>query len=104
MRSNISTICSLTTQPYALAAIYYDEANTTATPQSTPWDVPDPGTCANDDLSMTIPSYPLTPDMFPATTREMDVDFYVNETGFFLWTLDVSYKSIAPNPKPASLF
>ena len=34
MRSNISIQCSIPLQPYALAAIYYPEANTSATPKS----------------------------------------------------------------------
>lgn len=35
MRSTISTTCSITKQPLALAAIYYDGADTTKTPTST---------------------------------------------------------------------
>ena len=34
MRSNISIQCSLPLQPYAFAAIYYPEANISATPTS----------------------------------------------------------------------
>ncbi|QSZ30962.1 hypothetical protein DSL72_000522 [Monilinia vaccinii-corymbosi] len=86
MRSNISTLCSSTNQPIALAAIYYDQADTDHTPTSTPWDVPDPGTCANDDLSVTEPYYTIAADE-PSTTQNMDINFYVNDTGSFLWTL-----------------
>ena len=88
MRSNISTICSITNQGNAVAAIYYDKADTTKTPASTAWDVPDPGTCENDDLSLTVPYFPIAPTMQPATTRAMDVNFEINGTGSFLWTLD----------------
>lgn len=35
MRSNISTLCSIPRQPYALAAVYYPEANTSIAPTST---------------------------------------------------------------------
>ena len=34
MRSNISSICSLPTQPYGLAAIYYSDAEDDAIPDS----------------------------------------------------------------------
>lgn len=86
MRSNISTICGITTQPAALAAIYYDKADTTKTPTSTAWDVPDPGTCANDDLSLTTPYYPLAPST-PSVTQTLEINFHINTTGHFLWTL-----------------
>ncbi|RAL63290.1 hypothetical protein DID88_004366 [Monilinia fructigena] len=72
--------------PLALAAVYYDQADTTKSPQSTPWDVPDPGTCANDDLSITEPYYSIAAPE-PATTQNMDINYYVNDTGHFLWTL-----------------
>lgn len=93
MRSNISTICSLTNQPYAMAAIYYDKANTNLAPTSTPWNIPDPGTCANDPLSETVPYFPISATSTPATTKELDINFFINETGNFLWTLgDVSFR------------
>ncbi|CZS91847.1 related to laccase precursor [Rhynchosporium agropyri] len=93
MRSNISTICSLTTQPNALAAIYYDKADTNKAPTSTAWDVPDPGTCANDDLSKTVPTYPIAIKT-PTTTQTYEVGMFVNSTGSFLWTLDnVSFRA-----------
>jgi FtsP/CotA-like multicopper oxidase with cupredoxin domain len=40
MRSSISTVCSLPKQPYALAAVYYNQANDSSTPNSlaTPFD------------------------------------------------------------------
>lgn len=88
MRSNISTICSLSTQPFAQAAIYYEDANTTLSPQSAAWNIPDPGTCANDPLEDTVPAYSIAAAT-PATTKTMDINYFVNETGFFLWQLDV---------------
>lgn len=74
MRSNISTICSASKQPLGVAAIYYDKADTTKSPTSQAWNIADPGTCANDDLSTTTPLYTLTPSPSPATTRSMDID------------------------------
>lgn len=88
MRSNISTICSVSSQPNALAAIYYDKADTTKSPTSTAWNIPDPGTCGNDDLNKTVPYYTITPPSVPATTREIDLNFGFNATGHFLWSLD----------------
>ncbi|PQE22013.1 multicopper oxidase protein [Rutstroemia sp. NJR-2017a BBW] len=87
MRSNISTACSGAKQPYALAAIYYDQADTDSAPDSSAWDVPDPGTCANDDLSVTIPYYKIN-TVQPETTQTYEINNYVNDTGSFLWTLD----------------
>lgn len=48
MRSNISTVCSLPQQPYALAAVYYNQANESSTPKSlaTPFE----RNCANVSL------------------------------------------------------
>jgi FtsP/CotA-like multicopper oxidase with cupredoxin domain len=37
MRSNISQLCSSTRQPFAVAPIYYESADTNATPRSTAW-------------------------------------------------------------------
>jgi FtsP/CotA-like multicopper oxidase with cupredoxin domain len=94
MRSNISTICSNPKQPNALAAIYYDKADTNQAPNSTAWNVPDPGTCRNDDLSLTVPVYALTPAVQPATTQQVEVNYYINSTDHFLWTIDTqSYRA-----------
>lgn len=86
MRANISTLCSASNQPNALAAIYYEKSDTTKAPKSTAWNVPDPGTCANDDLVKTVPTYKI-PVNTPDTTINMDIGSFVNETGSFLWTL-----------------
>jgi FtsP/CotA-like multicopper oxidase with cupredoxin domain len=99
MRSNISTICSSPNQPNALAAVYYDEADASKPPASTAWDVPDPGTCRNDDLSLTVPQFPLTPNPRPSTVRQIEVNYYINSTNHFLWTIDgQSYRVDYNNP------
>jgi FtsP/CotA-like multicopper oxidase with cupredoxin domain len=99
MRSNISTICGLTTQGNATAAIYYDKADTTVAPTSIAWNIPDPGTCANDDLSLTVPYYSITPNPTPDTVDVMEVNFFVNSSGSFLWTLDgTSFRANYNNP------
>ncbi|KAI0455700.1 multicopper oxidase-domain-containing protein [Xylaria acuta] len=83
LRSNL-TSCSNAKQPFALAAIYYDGADTTDKPASEPWDVPDPGTCANDDLNLTTPYYPMElPE--PSWTQHMNISLTRNSTGHLLW-------------------
>jgi FtsP/CotA-like multicopper oxidase with cupredoxin domain len=88
MRANISSLCSDANQPNALAAIYYNKADTTKAPTSEAWNVPDPGTCENDDLSLTVPFYSLTPTATPAVTKTMVINYFINSTNNFLWTLD----------------
>lgn len=86
MRSNI-TSCSIASQPYALAAVYYSSADNTKSPTSTAWNVPDPGTCANDDLSLTVPTYPMTPPT-PSYTHTYNVTLFTNGSGVTLWDFD----------------
>ena len=89
LRANL-TSCSLASQPYALAAVYYERADTNAIPDSEPWDVPDPGTCANDALELTRPFYPIAlPE--PSWTQHMDIGMYRNASGNLLWTYGVSW-------------
>ncbi|CAM1506247.1 Fc.00g058880.m01.CDS01 [Cosmosporella sp. VM-42] len=86
MRSNISTICSLSTQHNATAVIYYDDADDTKPPKSVPWDIPEPGTCVNDDLELTVPLMKLElPE--PDLEMELEVKFYTNDSGVSLWSL-----------------
>ncbi|RFU79790.1 hypothetical protein TARUN_2384 [Trichoderma arundinaceum] len=87
MRSNISVLCSLANQPNALAAIYYENADTTKDPQSAPWNIPDPGTCVNDDLDQTNPVMVL-PVPEPDLTYDMELTAFQNATGHSLWGLD----------------
>ncbi|KAF7548032.1 hypothetical protein G7Z17_g7319 [Cylindrodendrum hubeiense] len=87
MRANISSPCSLARQPNALAAIYYDKADQTKQPASTAWDVPDPETCTNDDLALTVPVMKLP---LPAAelTYDMTVETFVNGSGINLFKFD----------------
>lgn len=83
MRSNL-TSCSPAKQPNAVAAVYYDKADTSATPCSRAWDIPDPGTCANEDLSVTEPLYPMAlPE--PMVTSSMDIEVFQNASNVTLW-------------------
>ncbi|KAL2401892.1 oxidoreductase ptaK [Exophiala dermatitidis] len=102
MRSTISSLCSATTQPDGLAIIYYQDANTTAEPTSSAWPIDDTS-CGNDALDTTVPFYPITP---PASSNDnsttsaaaaaavptvnVALNFEINSTGHFLWTMDGS--------------
>ena len=91
MRSNIS-ICSQGHQRHGLAAVYYDQANEAESPNSAPWDVPDPFTCSNDELSLTKPVHKIP---LPSTSyaHTMNVELYVNESGIMTWKFDnVSFR------------
>ena len=88
MRSNI-TSCSTALQPLGLAAVYYDGADTAELPDSVPWDVPDPGTCANDDLALTTPLFKMRlPE--PTFTKVIDINQFKNASNVTLFTMDVS--------------
>ncbi|KAM0432248.1 hypothetical protein ACHAPT_004786 [Fusarium lateritium] len=84
MRANISTKCSLAHAPDAVAAIYYNGADQDKPPESQPWDIPDPGTCANDDLELTKPVMAL-PLPQADMTIDLEVETYVNGSNVTLW-------------------
>ncbi|KAH6630534.1 multicopper oxidase-domain-containing protein [Chaetomium sp. MPI-SDFR-AT-0129] len=83
MRSNL-TACSPAHQPYAVAAVYYDQANTSTTPDSRAWDVPDPENCANDPLGTSEPLFPI-PVPKPTMVEEMGIELFRNESDVALW-------------------
>ena len=87
MRSDISTNCSLTKQPHALAAIYYDKADTTLKPNTTATSYDDTH-CGNDPLSSTVPFFPFPATKNPATTQTIDITFGANSSGNFVWSMN----------------
>ena len=89
MRSNISTKCSFTNQSLALAAIYYDGADTTSVPTSvaTPFDDTH---CGNDPLNKTIPFFPFPATQTPDTTVTIGITIHKNETNHTLWWMNES--------------
>ena len=87
MRSDISTNCSLTNQPHALAAIYYDKADTSKTPNTTATAYSDTH-CGNDPLSSTTPFFPFPATSNPATTQNIDITFGQNSSGNFVWFMN----------------
>lgn len=89
MRSNISTICSVSKNPDAVAVVYYDATSPNVIPKSTAWDVPDPGTCVNDDLSLTEPYFPMAPvGSNVDTVQQYDISFAPNASNIFLWSVN----------------
>lgn len=105
MRSSISKTCSISKQPDALAAIYYDGADTTKTPTSTATPVDD-SHCGNvsvmrnksklsadhvqDPLASTIPFFPFPATADPATTQTIGITIHTNSTGHLLWYMNES--------------
>lgn len=98
IRSNI-TSCSLTNQPNAVAALYYDQADTTKQPASQAWNIPDPGTCANDDLAITTPMYKMQPPT-PSSTNTFAVKLFQNASGTTLWSFDGISSRVNYNAPP----
>ena len=99
MRSEIPGFpCSAPSQPSALAAIYYEKADTTKTPTSTagPHDLT---TCANDPLSKTIPFLPIPVNPSPAATQNIEITVGANATGQVVWFMNgVSYRANYDHP------
>jgi FtsP/CotA-like multicopper oxidase with cupredoxin domain len=99
MRSNISSVCGVTRQPVARAAIYYDNADQNKAPTSvatTPAD--DSGACANDDLALTKPvvKMPLPP---ADKTYTMDIKLFRNATNHLLFSLnEVAFRGNMNSP------
>lgn len=87
MRSDM--VCSTANQPSAVAAIYYDKADTTKTPTSTPEPF-DKSRCGNDPLTKTTPFFPFPATSNPATTENIDITFGPNATGHLLWYMNKS--------------
>jgi FtsP/CotA-like multicopper oxidase with cupredoxin domain len=100
MRSTIETVCTPSTGPNGLAAIYYEGANQTALPNSTPQPdtLPD---CHNSSypLALTEPVFKITPDPTPDKVHNIEITFGANASGTFLWYMnDVSFRANFNNP------
>lgn len=95
MRANLGTLgagCSVTDgiSPEGVAAVYYENANTTAVPTTnsslTDAQLED---CGNDDLSETVAFCAITPDASPPTTETIEITFASNGTNF-VWFMNNS--------------
>lgn len=64
---------------YAMAAIYYDDADRSSAPNTTAQDGYDNTYCGNDPLSSTIPSYSITPGD-PSVSENIALAAYSNGT------------------------
>ncbi|MCJ1307056.1 hypothetical protein MMC25_000702 [Agyrium rufum] len=97
MRSDLSPHCDLALQPYALAAIYFEKANTNARPNTTDSGYDD-SYCGNDNLTLTTPFVPIPAPLNPYT-QEIKIDLGLNGTGFTVWTMNgVSFRANYNNP------
>jgi hypothetical protein len=93
MRSQLATDrCTLNDgiSPNAVAAVYYEDADTSSVPETTS-DVTaaELAKCSNDALNQTVPFCPLTIDSNPATVETIDITFGSNGTSF-LWFMNNS--------------
>ncbi|KAH8594192.1 extracellular dihydrogeodin oxidase/laccase-like protein [Bisporella sp. PMI_857] len=99
MRADMDTGCFPgPTQPHALAAIYYPEANQNARPttKATGWVS---GNCGNDVLSSTVPLVSAKPPSTPAVTQKIDMTLGFNETGSLLFFMNAeSFRANWNNP------
>ncbi|KAI9844992.1 MAG: hypothetical protein M1837_005136 [Sclerophora amabilis] len=84
MRSHI-TSCATANQPDALAVVYYDKADSSSKPNSKPYPDDNTRTCINDDLTKSVPYYPITPDPNPSVTQELTLSGGFNETHHFVF-------------------
>lgn len=97
MRSFISG-CSAGKQPLALAAIYYENADTTKTPTSNATTFDD-SHCGNDSLNKTTPFFPFPATSAPATTETVDITIARNATGSLEWFMNgSSFRANYNNP------
>ena len=89
MRANASAGCSSAQQGTALAAIYYEHANTSSVPADKPQDVTD--VCKDfkvpDDLLLTEPAFNLPPPAIWDTQRNISVIAGDNKTCNFLFNM-----------------
>lgn len=102
MRSQLGTErCTLNdgVSPNAVAAIYYEDADTTALPTSTS-DVTAAqlATCKNDPLNATVPFCSITPDVNPSTVETIDITFGSNGTNFLWFMNNSSFRGDYNNP------
>lgn len=101
MRSNVQ-YCSLTdgTVSEAVAAIYYEEAsNTTIPTTNSSVTTAQLSYCNNDDLSVTKPYFPITPDANPSTSSDLIIEYRTNATDYNVWFVNnVSFRGDYNDP------
>jgi FtsP/CotA-like multicopper oxidase with cupredoxin domain len=104
MRSDLGTLgagCSVTdgVSPEALAAIYYQGANTSAVPTTTSGlTAAELNNCGNDPLNQTVAFCAQTPDPNPPTTETINVVFGSNGTNFVWFMNNSSFRGDYNDP------
>jgi FtsP/CotA-like multicopper oxidase with cupredoxin domain len=104
MRANLGTLgagCSVTdgVSPEALAAVYYQGADTNSVPTTTSGLTTAQLTdCGNDPLAQTTALCAITPDPKPPTTKEIDIVFGSNGTNFVWFMNNVSFRGDYNDP------
>ena len=93
MRSSLATDrCTLNdgVSPNAVAAVYYQDADTSSVPETTS-DVTaaELAKCSNDALNQTVPFCPIKISTTPATVETIDITVASNGTDF-LWYMNNS--------------
>lgn len=85
--------------PEAVAAIYYEKANTSAIP-TTVSSVPQSAIedCNNDPLSSTVPYFSLTPPAQPDTTQQVDITFQSNGTNDLFYMNNSTFRADYNDP------
>jgi len=91
----VNSTCSATDgiSPFAVAAIYYEDADTTSIPTSSPsYTDAQLASCKNDDLSLTVPYYPIAPAETPGETQSLTITYAnnatANTTGYNVWYIN----------------
>jgi FtsP/CotA-like multicopper oxidase with cupredoxin domain len=104
MRSNLGTLgagCSVTdgVSPEALAAIYYQGANTNAVPTTTSGlTAAQLADCGNDPINKTVAFCPQTPDPSPPVTEDITITFGSNGTNFIWFMNNSSFRGDYNDP------
>ncbi|KAI5797585.1 Cupredoxin [Geopyxis carbonaria] len=101
MRSTIFNDCTPSSQPSALAIVYYPQADTSKLPTSTPANATDLPSCADSNfpLASTVPVYPIKPPAVPEITHNIEIKFEQNATDFWVWKMnEVSFRANFNNP------
>jgi FtsP/CotA-like multicopper oxidase with cupredoxin domain len=103
IRSDVQVGCSLSAQPLARAAVYYPDADT-GNPNSTEnADIYPDCTDSQFPLNISEPVFPMTPATVPEKIIDATVNFTVNATGFFLFTMNDSSFRVNYNEPPLLL-
>ena len=104
MRSTINGVCSPTQNPDTRAVIYYEKADTSFLPQTTGQGIPPNTGCFNDNLTLTVPSCPISIGD-PDHTFEVDITFKKNATGSSKWFMNgIDFQGNYNNPLLLSVF